>query len=200
MTMYSAVYGSSLARRARASPSSASVWLMHSQGAILKATTCVSSLHRPTLAQVLTAGQYHSKENVSKMRAKIPLNDNDRWAWLERLASACCDTASEQHDVLLSCSALQRNYRTTLRAAISSKDPSAVSRFIYLRVPSEVAAQRAAQRTGHYMPAAMVASQYDTLEEPDAGLEPDDVIWIDATASAEVTVARALREVRLRSS
>lgn len=108
----------------------------------------------------------HAPEAVARMRAGLPLADEDRWPWLDRVGAALADRTAAPRGVLVACSALRRAYRDRLRAA------SPELRFVFLDGPPELVRQRMEQRTGHYMPPALLDSQLRTLERPDAA-EPD---------------------------
>ncbi|MEP6858416.1 MAG: gluconokinase [Gemmatimonadales bacterium] len=124
--------------------------------------------------------QYHSAENVQRMKAGIPLTDKDREQWLRSLAARLREAKDAGTGVVMACSALKRSYRDMLRA--EAKD----LRFVFLRGERTLIAQRLAGRTGHYMPASLLESQLATLEEP----SPDEDAWvIDITESPENLVA-----------
>jgi gluconokinase len=124
--------------------------------------------------------QYHSAENVQRMKAGIPLTDKDREQWLRALAARLREAKNAGTGLVMSCSALKRSYRDMLRAAAKEL------RFVFLRGERTLIAQRLAGRTGHYMPATLLESQLATLEEP----SPDEDAWvIDITDSPETLVA-----------
>ncbi|MFL5487751.1 MAG: gluconokinase [Gemmatimonadaceae bacterium] len=126
---------------------------------------------------------YHSPANVERMAAGIPLTDDDRAAWLEALAHRIRRAKDEGHGLVVACSALKRAYRDVLR------DGSSRLRFIYLRGPRSVIADRLASRRGHYMPPSLLESQFGILEEP----SPDEDAWVcDVTESPEAIVAGLL--------
>ena len=102
----------------------------------------------------------HSPANVAKMRASIPLDDDDRWPWLDRIAACLGDARRWPKGVVIACSALKRVYRDRLRAAMPGL------RFVFLEGSEALIASRLAQRHGHYMPDALLASQLRTLEPP----------------------------------
>jgi len=105
------------------------------------------------------ADDFHPPGNVAKMRAGTPLDDTDRVPWLHALAAWTAARAAEGEPTVLACSALTRAHRDVLREG----GPSTVS-FVHLDGPPEVVAQRLADRTGHFMPASLLASQVKTLE------------------------------------
>jgi gluconokinase len=106
--------------------------------------------------------EWHPVENVEKMRSGRPLTDEDRWPWLERLSSELARRQRLARGVVLSCSALRREYRRRLAAV--SVDPL----FVHLTAPRDVIARRLAAREGHYMPATLLESQLETLEHLEA--------------------------------
>ena len=110
------------------------------------------------------ADDYHSQENVEKMRNGIPLNDEDRKDWLEGLAKEIRKWKAGRGNVILACSALKGIYRDTL--GVDQK--SVVT--VYLKGDFDLLAERLRNRKGHYMDPNLLESQLDTLEEPDDGL------------------------------
>jgi gluconokinase len=102
------------------------------------------------------ADDFHSPENVAKMRAGTPLDDSDRLPWL-RAISAWLATQRETGAVV-TCSALKRKYRDILR----EEAPDVT--FLHLHGDKETVRQRVASRPGHFMPESLVQSQFDALE------------------------------------
>ena len=124
--------------------------------------------------------QYHSAENVRRMKAGIPLTDKDRETWLRSLAARLRKARDAGNGLVIACSALKRSYRDMLRA--EAKD----LRFVFLKGQRGLIAERLASRRGHFMPASLLESQLDTLEEP----SPDENAWVcDITESPENLVA-----------
>jgi len=124
----------------------------------------------------------HPQANVEKMRAEVPLTDEDRLPWLDR-----CGGWLAEHEVtggVLACSALRRSYRDRIR-----RHAPAV-RFVELDVPEPVLRDRLLNRTGHFMPASLLDSQLATLE-PLGGDEPGVRVAVPADASIDTTVALA---------
>lgn len=97
----------------------------------------------------------HPAANVAKMAAGEPLDDNDRRPWLVAVGQWLADQSS---GAVVSCSALRRSYRDTLRQYAGA------IRFVHLTGPADVVAARVASRPGHFMPSSLVASQYAALE------------------------------------
>lgn len=127
---------------------------------------------------------FHSPANVDKMRRGIGLVDADRWSWLDRLAAELKEACERGERVVLACSALKRRYRDRLRLG------SPMARFIFLDLSQEEAAKRVGQRSGHYMPDSLVASQFADLEAPGAETL---TLTVDATRPVDAIVDQALR-------
>ncbi|WP_306391524.1 gluconokinase [Telluria beijingensis] len=124
---------------------------------------------------------YHPADNVSKMSAGIPLDDDDRAGWLDALAGEIRQARTEGKGLVLSCSALKRRYRDLLRAA----DPAL--RFVHLAGPRELIAVRMHGRPGHYMPPSLLDSQLSILEP----LQPDETgLTLDITLAPVALVDR----------
>jgi gluconokinase len=102
------------------------------------------------------ADDFHSPDNVAKMRAGVALDDHDRFPWLRTIGK----WLAEHRDAgaVVTCSALKRVYRDILRDAAPDVT------FLHLDGDKEVARQRVAGRAGHFMPESLVDSQYAALE------------------------------------
>jgi gluconokinase len=100
--------------------------------------------------------ELHPAENVAKMRRGEPLDDTDRAPWLAAVAAVL----RSDPRVVVTCSALRRRYRDTLRDAA----PDLV--LVHVDVPAAELERRVGQRAGHFMPAALVSSQLEALEPP----------------------------------
>ena len=108
------------------------------------------------------ADAFHSPANIAKMSQGTPLEDTDRWPWLDAIGSwarARADTGG-----VVSCSALKRAYRDRLRAAAPDLY------FLHLTGDRDLIADRLTQRQGHFMPLTLLDSQFATLEP----LQPDE--------------------------
>lgn len=119
---------------------------------------------------------WHPKENVEKMAAGIPLTDEDRAPWLDRLAEEVGAAAKTGPQTVFSCSALKQSYRERLRARL----PGLTT--ICLTLDAATASQRAMGREDHFMPSALVESQLAALELPEH--EPRTVM-VDARQAFE---------------
>ncbi|WP_055488235.1 gluconokinase [Streptomyces sp. WMMB 322] len=108
------------------------------------------------------ADSFHPPENIRKMSAGTPLDDEDRRPWLDAIAAWLSEHA--ERGGVVSCSALRRRYRERLRAS------GAPMFFLHLDGPEELIAERLEGRKGHFMPRSLLRSQFATLEP----LEPDE--------------------------
>lgn len=108
----------------------------------------------------------HTPQAVEKMRQGIPLTDDDRWPWLDRVAQVVATEAP----ILVGCSALKRVYRDRIRAGAGGPVT-----FVHLSGSRDLIASRMAARTGHYMPTSLLDSQFAALEPPG----PDEAITVD---------------------
>jgi gluconokinase len=101
---------------------------------------------------------FHPAANVEKMRAGRPLDDEDRWPWLRRLADWIGEHEQTGTSVVVTCSALKRSYRDLL----CDGHPSVW--FAHVTADAALIRERVTKRSGHYMPAALLDSQLATLE------------------------------------
>ncbi|MCK5752384.1 MAG: gluconokinase [Mycobacterium sp.] len=107
------------------------------------------------------ADDFHPPANVAKMSSGEPLDDEDRYPWLEAIGEWL---AAHPGGGVMSCSALKRKYRDQLREHCGEIE------FVHLYGSTEVIGKRQASRPGHFMPPSLLASQFKTLEP----LEPDE--------------------------
>lgn len=134
----------------------------------------------------LDGDDFHPPENVAKMRDGIPLTDGDRLPWLESLGLALREHAERGMPVFSACSALKRRYRDTL-----SKTSGGTVLFIHLNGSHTLISGRMAARKGHYMPPALLDSQFEALEPP----HPDEhavTVQIDRSRNAVIEECRHL--------
>ena len=138
-----------------------------------------SSLARALGVEFLEGDDFHTTESIAKMSAGIPLTDEDRAGWLQSLALRLRTADEAGRGIVIACSALKRSYRDILRAGAPD------TRFIFLNGPRKLIAKRLAARPGHFMRAAMLDSQFATLEEP----SDDENAWVcDIRRPADETV------------
>ena len=105
------------------------------------------------------ADDLHPSANIAKMSRGEPLDDQDRFPWLELVGEWL---AVHEDGGVMSCSALKRKYREQLRRHC----PDTI--FVHLSGTPEVIGRRQASRPGHFMPASLLASQFETLEPLEA--------------------------------
>lgn len=132
------------------------------------------------------ADDFHPPANIAKMTKGQPLDDDDRYPWLEAIGEWLVDHVAGG---VMSCSALKRKYRDQLRRHCPDVE------FLHLSGTPEVIGRRQASRPGHFMPASLLASQFATLE----ALEPDEhglVIDVDQNIDAIVDDYVALSATR----
>ncbi|SNY89959.1 gluconate kinase, SKI family [Cohaesibacter sp. ES.047] len=122
---------------------------------------------------------FHSKANVEKMAAGIPLTDEDRKPWLETLTREIAKWSQKGEARVLSCSALRKSYRDQFRTAARDL------RFVFLDGAVELVRDRMAHRERHFMPVDLIESQIATLEVPDG---EEDVIRLDIDKSPQELV------------
>ncbi len=146
----------------------------------------VSGSGKSTLAQALArrwavpyveGDHLHSQDSIDKMAAGIPLTDDDRWPWLDRVGAAIVASRSSNGGTVASCSALRLVYRERLRQAVG---PSL--RFVLIELPRSVLESRMAERPGHFMPTTLLDSQLRTLERP---ANEADVLTVDGQQSLD---------------
>jgi gluconokinase len=136
-------------------------------------TTLGEALARALGARFIDADDYHPPEYVAKMKAGIPLEDADRWPWLQRLNGILKD----EQKAVLACSALKESYRRRLAEGLTG------FKVVYLHASAGLIRERMKARKHRYMPAALLDSQLATLEPP------TDAISVDVAAPLEDSVA-----------
>jgi gluconokinase len=132
-----------------------------------------ASLHWP----FYDADDFHPRANVEKMAAGVPLTDDDRWPWLDRIVDALAEAGADRSNAVLACSALRQIYRDRLSRAGNV-------RFVYLKGDRATIAARVAKRSHQYMPPSLLPSQFATLEEPTDALVVDIRTDIDEKIAA----------------
>lgn len=152
----------------------------------------VSGSGKTSIAQRLSAAtgwpyvegdDFHPAANIAKMRAGIPLTDEDRWPWLDAVGAWIGAHEVRGDSAVITCSALKRSYRDRLREGRGG------IRFLMLTVPVEELRRRVADRPGHFMPASLLDSQLATLEP----LGPDEAgSTVDASGRPDAVLAAAL--------
>lgn len=114
------------------------------------------------------ADEFHSVENKNKMAQSIPLTDEDRLPWLQAINKYILQRIETGSSGILTCSALKKQYRQILlyNCTDSCENDCSTVKIIYLKGSEECIQQRLEKRSGHFMPPALLKSQFSTLEEP----------------------------------
>ena len=126
----------------------------------------------------LEGDDFHSKKNKEKMKAGIPLNDEDRYSWLKLIKNEI-SSKIVNCNVIVSCSALKQKYRQIL------SDNNTF--FVYLKIEKTLASLRLKARKNHFMPDSLVESQFKDLEEPNNAL----------TISGKIDIEKIVKKVEV---
>ncbi|PZM81783.1 MAG: gluconokinase [Candidatus Melainabacteria bacterium] len=154
----------------------------------------VSGSGKTTVGKLLAAAlgwsfiegdQFHSESNVDKMAKGIPLTDDDREGWLDSLRTEIANHLSAGKSAVLACSALKHSYREKLRVDERIQ-------FVVLNIPFATAKERLTNRKGHFMPASLLKSQFETLQQP----QGDDSINVDAQQTPDQIVKEVVAQLR----
>lgn len=138
--------------------------------------------------QFADGDDFHPAANVEKMRQGIPLDDEDRRPWLERLRAEINHWIVKKRNVVLACSALKRSYRQAL-------DAGPEVRFVYLKGSAVLITERLRARHGHFADEHILAGQFRDLEEPDDATE--HTITVEISGTAKQIVAEIRRKLSL---
>lgn len=136
--------------------------------------------------EFIEGDDFHPDANIAKMKSGHPLVDADRMPWLNILEKKIAQKASNSQSFVMSCSALKIRYRDVLR-----KGGNII--FLFLNVAEKVVAERLNNRKHHFMPAALLHSQIETLEYPQENER--DIIEIDASQTPEKIVEDILGKI-----
>lgn len=134
------------------------------------------------------ADSFHPPENVAKMAGGTPLTDEDRKPWLAAIAAWIDDLRASGRNGIVTCSALKRAYR---RVIVGDRADVAL---VYLRGSRELIGERMAQRQHHFMPTALLDSQFATLEEPGEDERP---LVVSVESSKDAIVVDVLTRLSL---
>jgi gluconokinase len=131
----------------------------------------------------LDGDDVHPPANVAKVSRGEALTDADRAPWLAAIRQRIDRAVERGSDLVVACSALKRSYREFLGRGLTVS-------WVFLRGDDTLLRERMRRRTGHFMPAALLDSQLDALEEP------GDAIEVDVRAPVDAAVERILSELR----
>lgn len=140
-------------------------------------TTIGKLLSQTIFVPFFDADDYHSEENINKMKQGIPLNDHDRAGWLQKV-NQLARAQLKNEGCIIACSALKQHYREILSGEIKNEVV-----FIYLEGSFDLILNRLQRRKGHFMPASLLQSQFDTLEisddifTVDINQQPDQIVF-----------------------
>ncbi len=157
----------------------------------------VSGAGKTTVGRLLAAelgweffegDDYHPEANIAKMAAGVPLSDADRQPWLDRLEQLIRRLLREGRCGVLACSGLKARYRAQLQV-----DPDLVS-MVFLSGSFEQINARLQQRPGHFMPAQLLHSQFDSLQTP------EHVITVSIDQSPEAIVTSIKQQLAMSDS
>jgi gluconokinase len=149
------------------------------------AAMLAGALHCP----FLEGDELHPPANVEKMRSGTPLTDADRLPWLHKIAESIDGWRGRGESGVVTCSALKRAYRDILIG--DRRDVT----LVYLRGSRDLIQRRMAARHEHFMPVALLDSQFATLQEP----APDEhAIVVDIGGGPAEIVADIMRQLRSR--
>ncbi|MFO1027520.1 MAG: gluconokinase [Acetobacteraceae bacterium] len=152
-------------------------------------TTIATALARQLGWDFLEGDSFHPPANVAKMSAGTPLTDEDRWPWLRAIAARMDEVQAQGGSAVVACSALKRAYRDILLGGRTN------GILLYPRGEKALIAGRMQARHGHFMPPALLDSQFATLEEPGPDENP---VVVDIDGSPEQVIETALRNVQAR--
>ena len=165
-------------------PATTSIVVMGVSGA--GKTSVAVELARQLGWEYIEGDDLHPAANVAKMAGGHPLDDEDRWPWLRKIAEVIGEHEAAGTSFLVTCSALKRSYRDLLR------DGHPSIWFAHVSASEAVLGERLKKRQGHYMPPSLLGSQLATLE-PLADDEPGAVI---GNGPLEQTVAELVADLR----
>ncbi|MCS6925490.1 MAG: gluconokinase [Candidatus Binatia bacterium] len=155
----------------------------------------VSGAGKTTIGQLLAThlgwpfyegDDFHPQANIDKLRQGIPLTDQDRDPWIAALQHLIRTLIQSHQSAVIACSALKQSYRDRLQ----QQHREVI--FVYLKGERAVIAQRLHARVGHFMNVNLLASQYETLEEPVGA------ITIDITHPPETIVRQIQHQLHRR--
>ena len=126
-------------------------------------TTLGKALSERMALPFFDGDDFHPKENIAKMKNGIPLDDADRAGWLSRLNEVALQ--HRETGAVIACSALKEAYRKTLANGLNDKVI-----WVYIHGSRQGIHERLEQRRGHYMPSALLDSQFRDLEPPAYGI------------------------------
>ena len=132
----------------------------------------------------IDADDLHPAANIAKMSQSVPLDDEDRWPWLDIVGKELVAKVAESGGAVAACSALREAYRDRITAA--AEQPVL---FVHLAGSYELISERLNARGGHFMPPALLKSQFETLETPN---ESELAVEVDIQLGVEQIVDQVI--------
>lgn len=149
-------------------------------------TTVGAMLAAAMKCPFLEGDSLHPEENIDKMSHGIPLTDSDRGPWLSAIHARMLDYFERGQDLIVACSALKQEYRRVLAKGIAIT-------WVYLKGSPALIRSRLKHRPNHFVKIDLLASQFDSLEEP------DNALVVDVSAPPSVIVEHILSQLRIPS-
>ena len=131
----------------------------------------------------------HPASNLAKMSRGEPLDDSDRWQWLDRIGQEMVQVAARAENQVVACSALAVRYRERLRSYVPEL------RWVFLHGSREVIAERLMRRQGHFMKSSMLESQFAVLETP----HPGEAFVVDIACAPNEIVTKICEFIKVGS-
>ena|SRR6266850_3155235 len=149
-------------------------------------TTIGEALARELGFTYMDADDYHPAASVAKMAAGVPLQDSDRWPWLEKINEELFKIQQRGESAVVGCSALKQAYRERVARGLRDFE------IVYLRGEFKLIHSRIAARKHRFMPATLLQSQFDTLEPPAHAIE------VDVSAPVESSLSKIRKQLPQR--
>lgn len=147
-------------------------------------STIGQALAQEMKAKFIDGDDLHPRENIIKMASGKPLNDTDRTPWLARISDVIFSLEQKNETAVMVCSALKKSYRDILRTGNNNL------RFVWLHGDYECVLNRMRSRKGHFMPEALLQSQFATLESP--GVNEPDVQPVEISPPVDIIVKQII--------
>ena len=150
-------------------------------------TTLANQLAEKLGVPFVEGDSLHPAANVKKMSSGQPLTDEDRWPWLSAIGERMEVERATGHGVVVACSALKHSYRDCLRSKVHGK-----MHFILLDGSRQTISDRMKQRKGHFMPPALLDSQFAALEKPTSD---EHAVILDISHKPSELVEEAVKSI-----
>jgi gluconokinase len=141
--------------------------------------------------RLVEGDDFHPPSNVAKMASGRPLTDEDRWPWLRAIAREIDAIRARGQSAIVASSALKRAYRDILIGGRPDVN------LVYLKGSKDLIGKRMSERKGHFMPPALLDSQFATLEEPD---EDEHPIVVSIALPPDAIVDEVVRKLKERTA